>query len=483
VHPIYHAETALSDRLPDASPPVIVSSLISAAVFVTEFDMPRSQRAYKIRAALRGNLFRNVMRCVQFLARFNPGRYPSFDRKTGRMESMEIAKYGMFEQIVPGVGLIYSFASVGVLIGERGVVLIDTSSSFFSKQVWLTLRGQTLLPIQHIILTHGHIDHVTGIQRFLDDAVEHNYPRPEIWAQQRIIDRFERYERMPGWIIEINRRQFGSDKVSKAIPERYVRPDHLFDEFTSFEFEGETIELYHAEAETDDATWVWLPQRQVAYVGDLLLNSLPNTGNPNKVQRHTLGWAVALEAIAAKQPQHLMGGHFQPISGEKCQEVLLETARALRYLHDAVVERLNAGRWPEQILAEKLQLPEDLRSKPYLREVYGCCEFIVRDVLRQYAGWWTGHPAELFPLTRADVGTEMVGLIGADRLRDRIRELMAQQQHATALSLAVMLTDSPECTAADRDVLATVLEKLGSSERSFIARNLYTQEAAAVRRK
>lgn len=444
--------------------------------------MPSSQRAYKIRAALRGNLFRNVMRCAQLLARFNPSRYPRFDRKTGRMESMEIAKFGTYEKVTEGVGLFYSFANVGLIEGSRSAILIDTSSGLFSKQVWLTFRGQTSLPLEHIIFTHGHIDHVTGVQRFLDDAAERGYPKPVIWGHENMLARFDRYERMPGWIIEINRRQFGSDKVRKSIPERYTRPDYVYSDATRIDFEGEPVELYHADAETDDATWVWLPQRGVAYVGDLLLNSLPNTGNPNKVQRNTLGWAEALEAIAAKQPQHLMGGHFQPISGDSCQEVLLETARALRYLHDAVIERLNAGRWPEQILSEQIQLPEDLRTKPYLREVYGCCEFVVRDVLRQYAGWWSGHPAELFPQSRTEMGTEMVRLIGADRLRERIHELMTQQHGAMALSLAVMLTDSPECSSADRELLATVLEQLGASERSFIARNLYTQEAATIRR-
>ncbi|MBI1348750.1 MBL fold metallo-hydrolase [bacterium] len=444
--------------------------------------MPRSQRSFKIRAALRGSLFRNAMRCVEMLAKRNPDRYPYCDRDTRKLKIMDITRFGRYETVTDGVGLIYSFANVGIIIGTRGVVLIDTSSATFSKQIWLTLRAQTSLPIEHIIFTHGHIDHVTGVQRFLDDAAEHGFPRPTIWGHEKMLARFDRYERMPGWITEVNRRQFGSNNVGKSIPASYVRPDYVFSDSIVIDFEGEPVELYHADAETDDAAWVWLPQRGVAYVGDLLLNSLPNTGNPNKVQRNTLGWAMALEAIAAKQPQHLMGGHFQPIAGDQCQEVLIETARALRYLHDAVVDRLNAGRWPEQILSEKLQLPEDLRSKPYLREVYGCCEFVVRDVLRQYAGWWTGHPAELFPLSRAEMGAEMVGLVGADRLRERIRELMTQQQCATALPLAVMLTDSPEVTAADRDLLATVLEKLSDSERSFIARNLFAQEAAAAKR-
>ena len=52
--------------------------------------------------------------------------------------------------------------------------------------------------------------------------------------------------------------------------------------------------------ETDDAAWVWMPRRRLAMVGDLIVSSLPNTGNPDKVQRYTLEWAAALEEIAAR---------------------------------------------------------------------------------------------------------------------------------------------------------------------------------------
>jgi len=43
-------------------------------------------------------------------------------------------------------------------------------------------------------------------------------------------------------------------------------------------------------------------------VGDLVISSLPNTGNPNKVQRYTLEWAEALERIAARRPRYIRPG-------------------------------------------------------------------------------------------------------------------------------------------------------------------------------
>ena len=75
-----------------------------------------------------------------------------------------------------------------------------------------------------------------------------------------------------------------------------------------------------------------------------------NTGNPNKGQRYTLGWAEALETIAECRPRIVVPGHGDPLKGDHALEVLGETARALRYLHDAVLERLNSGLWPDEVV-------------------------------------------------------------------------------------------------------------------------------------
>jgi glyoxylase-like metal-dependent hydrolase (beta-lactamase superfamily II) len=48
----------------------------------------------------------------------------------------------------------------------------------------------------------------------------------------------------------------------------------------------EKIELFHGRGETDDATFVWLPERRVLASGDFVIWVFPNAGNPRKVQRY-----------------------------------------------------------------------------------------------------------------------------------------------------------------------------------------------------
>ena len=105
---------------------------------------------------------------------------------------------------------------------------------------------------------------------------------------------------------------------------------------------GTTFELRHALGETDDATWVWMPELKTVCVSDLWVWSCPNVGNPFKVQRFALGWAEALEAVAALSPDLMLPGHGAAIAGaEEIKDGCLTVARALRFLDDQVVGQLD----------------------------------------------------------------------------------------------------------------------------------------------
>jgi alkyl sulfatase BDS1-like metallo-beta-lactamase superfamily hydrolase len=266
-----------------------------------------------------------------------------------------------------------------------------------------------------------------------------------------------------------------------TFPRGLVPPDRTYRDRDDFELGPERVELYHATAETDDATWVFLPDRRVAFVGDLLIGSLPNTGHPNKTQRHTLGWAQALDTVAAHRPRWVLPGHGELLEGDHALEVLTETARALRFLHDAVVERLNEGKWPDEIVEESIHLPDSMAGRPYLAETSGCVQFVVRDVLRAYAGWWGGNPAELMPAPRGAVSRELVQLAGRDAILDRVGKLFIGGEARRALHLAVLLR---QADPGDRDAWQTeaeLCEALAIAERSALARSLYLACARSAR--
>jgi alkyl sulfatase BDS1-like metallo-beta-lactamase superfamily hydrolase len=146
-----------------------------------------------------------------------------------------------------------------------------------------------------------------------------------------------------------------------------------------------------------------------------------------------------------------------------------------------VIERMNAGQWPDEIVDAAITLPDDLARKPYLQPIYGCASFVVRDVLRFYAGWWGGDPAELIPARRADVAVDIVALAGRDALLARAEALRGAGELRRALHLAVVLTQADAGDREAQELVARICDGIVAVEPSFIARNFYLVAAAQAR--
>jgi alkyl sulfatase BDS1-like metallo-beta-lactamase superfamily hydrolase len=380
------------------------------------------------------------------------------------------------EVIEPGLAMFHGFANVAFAYGRGDMIAVDTSSRQMGEMAVAAIRKVTDEPVTLIVYTHGHADHAFGTAAFIKDAAMRGYPRPRIWAHEDVTGRFRRYGRTEGWQAHINRLQFGIESPPGLFSEAFhIEPDLTYRGMQVLELMGEAIELHHAMGETDDASWVWMPLRRVAMVGDLIISSLPNTGNPNKVQRYTLEWAEALERIAARRPRYILPGHGSAYCGEeRCEEVLRATAGALRFIHDEVVRRLNDGQWPVEIVEADIQLPPELAAKPFLAPIYGCTAFIVRDVIRRYAGWWSGQPSQLFPVTRREHARDLLALCGREALLDRARSLKDSSQLKRALAMAELAIDADPGDQEALRLNAEILEAIALTERSFIARNLFS---------
>jgi alkyl sulfatase BDS1-like metallo-beta-lactamase superfamily hydrolase len=411
------------------------------------------------------------------------GVAPRSDSSSGGVDGFD-PMMGKLEVIEPGIAMFHGFANVAFACGAGEMLAADTSSALMGPQAVKAIREITCEPFAFLVYTHGHFDHAFGTEAFITDNLTRGYARPKIWAHEDVAARFERYRLTRGWQAHINGLQFGMRIPPDAMfgERAFTLPDLTYRNMQSLELEREPVELRHAMGETDDATWIWMPHRRLAMVGDLIVSSIPNTGNPNKVQRYTLEWAEALEQIAARKPRIVLPGHGPAFRGEEvCHELLTETARALRIIHDEVLTRLNRGQWPIDIVEADIKLPNDLAEKPFLRPLYGCVPFVVRDVIRRYAGWWSGEPSQMFPAKRTEIATEILVLCGREQLLTRARTLKDGGQLKQALALAEIALDATSSGADAIALNAEILDAMAGVEESFIARNFFLGAARELR--
>jgi alkyl sulfatase BDS1-like metallo-beta-lactamase superfamily hydrolase len=261
-----------------------------------------------------------------------------------------------------------------------------------------------------------------------------------------------------------------------------IPPDTLYDDELSITVGGVTFELFHARGETDDHTWIFCPDRGVLCPGDLIIWAVPNAGNPQKVQRYPWDWAAALRAMAAKQPRTLAPGHGGPVVDDPdlVQRILLETADLLETIVERTLAVLEAGSPPHVDVVRSVELPTS--AAPWLQPVYDEAEFIVRNVIRYFGGWYSGRPSELKPSPRAEVAAAVARLSGGpESLVAEARRLADAGDLALACHLADYALEAAPTDTTVQEAVAALYERRAEGETSLMAINLYRSAAAYAR--
>jgi alkyl sulfatase BDS1-like metallo-beta-lactamase superfamily hydrolase len=234
------------------------------------------------------------------------------------------------------------------------------------------------------------------------------------------------------------------------------------------------IELFHGRGETDDATFVWLPEQRVLASGDFVIWVFPNAGNPRKVQRFAPEWADALRRMQELRPEVLIPGHGPVIFGAtRAAQVLGDGAGVLESLTRQALERMNQGSSLNEIL-HSVSAPAGLLAKPWLLPKYDDPEFVVRGIWHLYAGWFDGDPAHLKPAPAAELANELATLAGgAGRLAQRAAMLAEAGRIRLAAHLAELAATASPQDAAIQAIRAKVYERCVQSETSLIGKAIF----------
>ena len=382
---------------------------------------------------------------------------------------LQIGSAATLQPVSDRVAFVESFANVVATRTDDGLVIVDAGSPLHAAGIVESVRTWTTDPLHTAVFTHGHVDHIYAVKLF--EAEGHGPAR--VLAHEALPARFRRYELTNGYNGIINQRQF--QLPMPMFPGDYRYPDATYESELDVTVGGVDFSLRHDRGETDDHTWVWMPEERVLCTGDLFIWASPNCGNPQKAQRYCDEWAVALRKMADLGAEFLLPGHGLPIAGaQRIREVLADTAAYLEGLFTQTIDLMNAGARLDEII-HTVAPPADLVGRPWLQPVYDEPEFVVRNIWRLYGGWYDGNPANLKPAADAAVAAEVVALAGGvDPLVARALELSEAGDHRLACSLIEMASLARPDADDVRAARATVFGARASIERSTMAKGVYS---------
>ena len=193
----------------------------------------------------------------------------------------------------------WSPTSATLVCGQESAVLIDgltTKAHAAALVEWVAGHGRTL---QTIYVTHGHGDHFFGLGPLVDQ-----HPGVRVVALPEVIAHMED-QASPAIYDNLWKPLFGDQ-----LPEQLVTAEPL--ERPVIELEGHAL-LIHRAGHTDrsDTSFVHVPDLDLVVAGDIVYNGVfPYTVETDRASR--LEWRRALDAIAACDPAHVVGGHKAP---------------------------------------------------------------------------------------------------------------------------------------------------------------------------
>lgn len=230
--------------------------------------------------------------------------------------------------------------NIGVVIGEDGVLLVDTRASHRqARELADELKSLTDLPVRWVVNTHWHWDHTFGNAVF-DDAL--------IWGHELCVIGLDKWademkSAAKAWLPEEAHAEIDEVEI--------VLPTETFAETTSIQI-GRDIELsYHGLAHTDADIVVRVPDADVAFFGDLVEESAP----PSFADSYPITWPLTLRLATEAMPRTIVPGHGD----------LVDHRFVIAQLGDLTVVADLAGRYIEG----EIGLDEGKISGPYAREV------------------------------------------------------------------------------------------------------------------
>ena len=398
-------------------------------------------------------------------------------------------------QLADNVYQAFGFAASNVymIVGDDGIVIVDTSeTTTAAENILAEFRKITDLPVDTIIFTHSHRDHVSGATVFAEGGspnilastkysedslfVASDHPQPVKAMQVRTKRQFGIGLSYPDEIIGIGvgpgSRPLKGMGAGSMPPTRRVKDDG-----ESITLCGVDLQLVIAPGETPDHIVVWYPEKQVLISGDNYYRSFPNLYPPRgSAYRDFDTWADTMDILMSFNAEVLAPGHTKALFGaEHIKEILTDYRDAIRHIVDETRGGMDAGLTIDE-LAHTVKLPPRLAEKPYLREYYGRVDFSVRAYFVGTMGWFDGNPTSLGSLAPNEEAENFIRLAGGPEvIMSEIDKARSDDKYQWALQLIDRLIYVDQKSKKLKKIKAKILREHAVSQINCPTRHYYIQ--------
>ena len=337
-------------------------------------------------------------------------------------------------------------ANTHLISTPEGDVLFDTGlATQVPKQIKALKAVIPGHPLTHIIVSHSHADHSGGTKFWKDESTQ-IVAHAEFGEEQRYLTELQDYfwgrNRTLFPFIPEKPPTIGLIAYGGIEPTITVHNGQPY-KFSQGGVDFEVLALPGAEG--SDNIVLWLPQKKILLSGDFfgpLFPQFPNifTMRGEKI-RKPVEYIKSLERIIELAPDMIVPSHKDPITDKTViMDGLVKMRDATRFVHDATVAGMNAGKTVEQLM-EEIVLPESLT----MTQEHGKVSWAVKSIWEYYATWFHfDKTTELYNVRAETVYADIVELAGSDALTRKAQSYLAEDNPLKALHLIDIVLEADE---------------------------------------
>lgn len=442
------------------------------------------------------------MESYQFLLQDKdfPSIHPSLQR-----QAILNMGYGLYEVLPDKIYQVRGFdlTNITFIKGQTGWIVFDPATTMEPARAALQFINDTLgeRPVTGVVYSHSHIDHFGGVRgvvdeadvraghvpiiapgNFLHEAISENVFAGNAMSRRSRIQYATILARNPHGHVD----QSIGKNVSSGAPGLIAPTISVNQPLQEISIDGVKMVFQNTpDTEAPVGMNTWFPEWKAFWAGENVTATIHNIytlrGAP---VRNALNWSKEINSAIYTFPdmEVLFASHSWPRWGNaRIMEVLRAQRDLYANMNNQVLHLANQGVTINQV-HNTYEVPKSLQQQWAARSYHGAVKNNVRAIINRFLGFWDGNPANLDPLSPAEIAplyVEMMG--GAEPILAKGRELNEAGRYRESGEILSRLVFAQPTNQDARDLLADAFEQLGYQNESTSYRNTYLQLAAELR--